>query len=341
MAPRPSVSAASSPSVRAVASSSSSLSSTASTSSKTSAPHQAASHADRFVLQGRLTPNAAERVLTRFLGLRYHEDLRTLMFCGLYFSLVALQLKVDFPWRAERIALFWLTGFLSFLGAVTVHNAVHCPIFKQNWKNQMFQVVLSVWFGHCASSYVPGHNLSHHRNLQTPKDVMRTTKMKFRWNFLNGLLFMPTILMATGANDANYFNAQAALKRPIYYQLRFEALVYVAFQVLVAAASPQKWLFVCWLPCLVGKYGIVSLNMLQHDGCTYSRLLLFGRNPKTDTQNGIGNECRRRDAQVQPQPQLRWPGPQLLLLQQRLPRHPPLVRWFLLSNLGKYGRSQL
>ncbi|GBG29309.1 Hypothetical Protein FCC1311_025511 [Hondaea fermentalgiana] len=220
----------------------------------------------RYEAQGRRPPTAAEEALANLLGLRYYEDLRTLMFCCVYFTLVGLQLKYEVPFRSARFLVFWLTAFVSFQGAVTVHNAVHCPIFKQTWKNQIFQTVLSVWFGHCASSYVPGHNLSHHRNLQTNKDVMRTTKMKFRWNFLNGLLFMPTILISTSANDAAYFNAQATLKRPIYYQLRFEALVYVSFQLLVASVSPEKWLFVCWLPCLIGKYGIISLNMLQHDG---------------------------------------------------------------------------
>lgn len=96
---------------------------------------------------------------------------------------------------------------------------------------------------------------------------MRTTKMRFRLNFLNGLLFMPTILSSTSSNDARYFQAQKAFKRPIFYQLRLEALVYVIYNVAIAAHNPKKWFWVIWLPCLVGKYMIISLNMLQHDGC--------------------------------------------------------------------------
>jgi len=114
---------------------------------------------------------------------------------------------------------------------------------------------------------------------------MRTTKMRFKWNFLNGLFFMPTILLSTSANDANYFNAQKALGRPIYYQLRFEAMVYVFFQVAVAAYNPHKWLFVVWIPCLLGKYGIISLNMLQHDGCDPNSKYNHSRNFVGDSLN--------------------------------------------------------
>ena len=222
---------------------------------------------ERFIKQGRRVPADWEAALAQFLGLRYYEDLRTLCFCAFYFTLIYIQLHCEFTYRYQTIGLFWLTSLSAFQGAVSVHNAVHCPVFQEHWKNRLFQCVLSVWFGHCASSYVPGHNLSHHRNLQTTKDVMRTTKMKFRWNLLNGLLFMPSILISTSENDANYFAAQKALRRPIFYQLRLEAVVYVAFNLFVAYYNPQKWLWVVWLPCLMGKYMIISLNMLQHDGC--------------------------------------------------------------------------
>lgn len=90
--------------------------------------------------------------LAKWIGLRYEEDLRTLMFCAIYFAVVAFQMLVDVTQRWQRVALFWITSFLAFQGAVTVHNAVHCPIFKSTTANRIFQVVISLWFGHCASS---------------------------------------------------------------------------------------------------------------------------------------------------------------------------------------------
>mmetsp|Transcript_10631 Transcript_10631/g.17355 ORF Transcript_10631/g.17355 Transcript_10631/m.17355 type:complete len:398 (+) Transcript_10631:483-1676(+) len=221
---------------------------------------------DKYTKYGRRVPSDIEKRLAQYMGLRYYEDLRTLMFCCIYFTVLFVQIRWSFESTLARIALFCLTSFLAFQGAVTVHNAIHCPIFKDHWKNTWFQVVISVWFGHCASSYVPGHNLSHHRNLQTKKDIMRTTKMNYRWNFLNGLLFMPTVLASTSSNDFKYFQVQRSMDRPIYYQLRLEAVIYVGLQLVLAIHSPKTWFFAYWLPCVVGKYMIISLNMLQHDG---------------------------------------------------------------------------
>ena len=206
--------------------------------------------------------------LQKLLRLRYVEDLRTLGFCSIFFGLCSLQFAYDFYGSMfERFGMFVVTVFFAFLGAVTCHNAIHVPISSSKFVNNTFQVVISLWFGYTASAYVPGHNLSHHRNLQTPRDIMSTYKMRFKSNFLNGVLFAPTIMLATGKNDAAYFEAQRKLGRPIYKQAQVELAAWVVFQVALAAVDPYKWLFVFFLPQLFGKYMIISLNTLQHDGC--------------------------------------------------------------------------
>ena len=206
-------------------------------------------------------------MLCTLLKLKYVEDLRTLGFCFIFFGVAAFQYAVDVHGAFERFAFFLLTAFLSFLGAVTVHNAIHVPISKSKTVNKVFQVVLSLWYGHTASAYVPGHNLSHHRNLQTQRDIMSTYKMRFKSNFLNGFLFSPTIMMSTGKNDAAYFAAQAKLGRPIYKQMQVELFTFVCLQLMLASYDTRRWLFVFFLPQLVGKYMIISMNTLQHDGC--------------------------------------------------------------------------
>ena len=47
-------------------------------------------------------------------------------------------------------------------------------------------VLLTISYGHPSSTYVPGHNLSHHKYTQSEKDFMRTSKVNFKWNLLNG-----------------------------------------------------------------------------------------------------------------------------------------------------------
>ena len=65
------------------------------------------------------------------------------------------------------------------------HNAAHCPPFKSETHNRLFFLCLTLWQGASVTTYIPGHNLSHHKYLETRKDIMRTSKMKYRWQSLN------------------------------------------------------------------------------------------------------------------------------------------------------------
>lgn len=93
-----------------------------------------------------------------------------------------------------------LTCWFSFFGAVATHNTVHSPVWKSRTMNRLFQVVLTLTYGHPVSAYVPGHNLSHHKYTQSRKDVMRTSKVRFRWNLLNGLFFMSRLGARTSSS---------------------------------------------------------------------------------------------------------------------------------------------
>jgi hypothetical protein len=41
---------------------------------------------------------------------------------------------------------------------------------------------------------------SHHKFTQLRKDEMRTSKMQYKWHFLNGLLFQPTVARGVMSN---------------------------------------------------------------------------------------------------------------------------------------------
>ena len=102
--------------------------------------------------------------------------------------------------------------------------------------------------------------------------------MQYENNFFNLLLFAPTIFMKTNANDSAYFSAQRKQGRPIYRQLRAEMCVYVGLQIIIAYHDPWKWLMIFWIPHLLGKYGIITMNMLQHDGCDENHRFNHSRN---------------------------------------------------------------
>lgn len=213
--------------------------------------------------------------------LRYRADLKTLLFVAIYFALVALQwiYAPGFEGRTVSLATFdaaglWLsvplllvTCFFSFFGAVATHNTVHCPVFKQRGLNRIFQVVLTLTYGHPVSAYVPGHNLSHHKHTQTRRDVMRTSKVRFKSQFLNGLLFMPTVGRDILKADMRYFFAMYRRNPPWFRQMLLEFIVFGGLSLALLVMDWQKFILYVLIPHQYAAWGIITMNLLQHDGC--------------------------------------------------------------------------
>src|SRR5262245_58739169 len=135
--------------------------------------------------------------------LRYPADVRTLGFLVVYAVLVVCQ-WVASPTGVLGWALIVLTCAVSWIVAVIAHNTVHSPVFKSRRLNRVFQVWVSLSYAFPSSDYVPGHNLSHHRFTQQREDVMRTSKVRFRWNLLNFLCFAFAVSPAILRGNAHF-----------------------------------------------------------------------------------------------------------------------------------------
>ena len=123
--------------------------------------------------------------------LRYREDLRTLLTMGVYVLWTALgfALYPDLSWVG--VLAFVVVGCVfGFTTAVITHNTVHTPMWTSDRLNRLTQLFISCLYGNAVSVFVRGHNFSHHRHTQTPKDLMRTTKARFSVNGLNQLFFL-------------------------------------------------------------------------------------------------------------------------------------------------------
>ncbi|MFO0647726.1 MAG: fatty acid desaturase [Polyangiales bacterium] len=198
--------------------------------------------------------------------LRYKADRRTLSIIGGWFALVAFQWIVAprNPWIAAPLIALTCAG--AFLGAVATHNAVHCPVFHQRWMNNVWQVLLTLTYGHPVSSYLPGHNLSHHRHAETVRDVMRTDKARFRVNLFNLLFFTASIGPSIMGAEIKYARF-AAKRRPRFTrQLIVETVCMVVFFGALLALDWKKALLYVLLPWQYAAWGIVTMNLLQHDG---------------------------------------------------------------------------
>ncbi|KAI9147204.1 hypothetical protein HJFPF1_13238 [Paramyrothecium foliicola] len=213
--------------------------------------------------------------------LRHHEDVRQLVTTALFFAVFAYAwLSFSSPLSGGVLSfVIWLSLYqLSFMGAVATHNAIHTPVFWDKRLNSLYQVCLSLQYGFPVSVFIPGHNLSHHKYPQQPKDTMRTTKVHYRWHLLNGLLFFWHVVLSGNQDDKLYFAAQARMGRQIARQRRLEEWVVGGAAVVLLVWDVRRWVWFALIPQFYAKYCILSLNMLQHDGCDMSSKYNFTRN---------------------------------------------------------------
>jgi len=202
------------------------------------------------------------------LSLRRNADIRTLCFMAIYFITFGLiwtqynQLST-LAWSC----IYFVNIYFSWVGAVAVHNTVHCPVFYNKTANKLMHVGLSLVYGHPTSTYVPGHNLSHHQNTQTPKDMMRTSKVQYRWHLINGIMFFPTVIASVIGVEDTYFKVQRKKQQPIYKQVQLEKFVTFTIAAVLIILDLRRWVVCALIPHTFSSFGIVSLNLLQHDGC--------------------------------------------------------------------------
>src|SRR5262249_31596576 len=129
-------------------------------------------------------PQETREWMTARGWLRHAADRRSLALAAAHLALVAGALACSiagYPtWYFVPIV-----ACSAFVQLISTHNAMHAPVFFAKRANRIWQCVLSTGIGYPVSVFVPVHNLSHHLGLQTPKDILRTTEVRHRWNLLN------------------------------------------------------------------------------------------------------------------------------------------------------------
>lgn len=209
--------------------------------------------------------------------LRFKEDRRTIATLLLHSTTVAAAW-----WFDPSGPLLWATvvflAVLSWICAVIAHNVVHSPVLKSKPLNKAFQIWVSVSYGFPISDYVPGHNLSHHRFTQLAEDVMRTTRVNFRWNLLNLIFFLPAVTPGILRGNALYLKQIGTKVHAWKRQLVLESICVWGLKLALTALDWRKAIFFVWIPHLYANWGIVTVNFLQHDGCDENHPVNHSRN---------------------------------------------------------------
>ena len=218
--------------------------------------------------------------------LRYKADFRTLVTVLFYF-IVAIA-----PWllwnEMSNIQIFlWVVAncLLSFMCAVIVHNTIHVPIFKRRWMNKIFQVLLSFTYGHSTSGYVPGHNFSHHKYTQTSKDAIRTSKARFKINFLNQLFFFFIMSGDIIKGEIRFAKKMYRVRPEWFWQYAFEMSLVMGSKVVLLILNWKCFVLFVLIPHQYAAWGIVGTNYFQHDGCDEEHPYNHSRNFKGKALN--------------------------------------------------------
>lgn len=209
--------------------------------------------------------------------LKHVEDVRTIIFeIALFVTYVMFWNSCCFT--KSDIIKFGMVSLQCFQSAVVVHNCAHTHPFKDASHNYKFFLILTLLSGAPVSLFVPGHNQAHHKHLETEKDATRTNKMKYRSEFLNFMLYVPTIVPRVIINEQRYMLRQCGKAAYIFRQYKQEVLAYYSFLVILLLLNWRKALVVYILPSLGGKFCILSLNMLQHYKCDPTSQFNHSRN---------------------------------------------------------------
>lgn len=198
--------------------------------------------------------------------LRYKADRRTLLFVATYFALFATLWFWAPADPLVAVPLIGVTAIFSWFCAVITHNTIHCAVFKSKRLNKAFQVVLTLSYGHPVSSFVSGHNLSHHRYTQGDRDIMRTSKMRYRWNFLNLMMFVPKVAGSITRTDMAFAKLMRKDRPTWFRQFAIEMGVFIAVTIALFIIDWKKALLYWYVPHLWAAWGIIAINFLQHDG---------------------------------------------------------------------------
>lgn len=197
--------------------------------------------------------------------LRHGSDIRSVSLVLALLGLMGLQ----WSGAARHPVLLVATMALAFIACIVNHNHQHCPTFapRRRGLNAAFGCLLSLAIGQPATAIVPMHNLNHHVHSNTPRDFVRASLVRFRWNLLNLLLF-PFIAVAGYARAKQREMLRWRAASPwLHGRLARERWFFYTTASVLLAVRPVETLAFLIVPWVFGQWAIVAINLVQHDGC--------------------------------------------------------------------------
>jgi beta-carotene hydroxylase len=206
--------------------------------------------------------------------LRHAEDWRALGFLSVLVALYVVQWTGLF----RHWLLLPLTCVLAFIACIIKHNHIHCRTFTSHRWNRALEFLLGFCTGQSTAAIIPVHNERHHAHNHTEEDFVRSSLVNFRWNWVNLLVFPFAVVRLVHQNKSADIARWRAEKPGLYRRVQQERLAVLALFLLLLAANWKATLLYVGLPWVFGQWGIVTINLLQHQGCNHTSEYDHSRN---------------------------------------------------------------
>ncbi len=207
------------------------------------------------------------------MKLRFKADYR-----ALFWALILFPLVPALAYARPELTL-WLLPFGLYLGycaGVLTHNHVHTPVFVSKRANAAYSAWLSFFYGTPIFVWVPTHNQNHHRYLDGPGDLARTSTFARR-DSLAALLAYPTrSALAQMPEIVRYVRSAFARKSPQRRAIVLQTLALVlgnlgAISLAIGLHGLARGAFVYGvavaLPAAFASWSMMFTNYVQHIGC--------------------------------------------------------------------------
>lgn len=244
----------------------------------------------RFVVVPFFAANYLPRMQTRFpiaelqrrwkyfqtarVPLRYAADWRSLFFLALLGALFFVQWTGLF----RHWYLVPATCVLAFIACVIKHNHIHCRTFTNEYWNRAFEHILGFCTGQSTSSIIPIHNERHHAQNHSDEDCVRSSLVNFRKNWLNLLAFPCVAVWKVYQVKSADMHRWQIEKAALYRRARWERCAVLGFVGVLLVLNWRATLLYFGVPWLFGHWGIVAINLLQHQDCDHHSEFDHSRN---------------------------------------------------------------
>jgi fatty acid desaturase len=156
--------------------------------------------------------------------------------------------------------------YFSFSAGLIAHAHNHCPMFHSRAANQLFNLLLTPFFGFPVFVWVAGHNRQHHKFTNGPGDPSAGWRL-FHGHHLVSAIVTPLFVMVYEPVVGPFLVDAWRRRRRLFVMYLLQLAVYAA---LGAAALAADWRGFVWAFVLPGGFGLYALhyvNYIQHVHC--------------------------------------------------------------------------